>query len=437
MTAAGTIVGSRYRLEKLIAQGGMGEVWKASHLSLLFPVAIKFAMPSGGDERFARESRIAATIRHPNVVSVMDDGVTDEGALFLVMEHLVGESLASRLCRPTPLGVDELLRVIAQTLRGLQAVHNAGVVHRDLKPENIFVVMNDDQLDAKLLDFGVAHADPSSAVAIPISSLTVTGCTVGTPWYMAPEQARGLDVTATADLFSVAVILYRALTGKFPFEGATLADIVLKSVTTKPTPPHTLRPELGTQLSDIVLRALAVDPTLRFPDAQSMRIALEACDLPGVQAAVLPASLSQHGRSPSVTTRGLGKAPVVPAIDPPSRQGQPHTARPRMTLPEFEPVGAARVQTTQSKPRRKAATLGALALVLAMVGGTAWYFNPMALPPRIQIVSETTSERSPLPMAEELVQRSAAKRKDLPQSHGPTRSTASAKKRPVFRNPGF
>jgi serine/threonine protein kinase len=275
MYREGTVVGGRYRLTRQVGEGGMATVWKAEHLALHSPVALKFLHTGGKHsseltERFLREARAAASVRHRNVIEVTDFGLTDDGKPFMVLEYLHGQSLAQLMEHNPALDPTEAVRIVSLTLRGLAAVHDAGIVHRDLKPENLFLVSDADGSFPKLLDFGV-----SRRVGLA-SDITQEGALIGTPDYMSPEQARGdRDIDLRTDVYSMGVILYETITGRLPFEAERMGDLIRK-ITSGERPPTVaeLRPDLPPELSAVVERAMAPDREARFSDARQMRYAL-------------------------------------------------------------------------------------------------------------------------------------------------------------------
>jgi len=274
---AGDIVGGRYRLESPIGRGGMATVWRAVHLDLNRPVAVKFLTIHGGHpeqvkDRFLREARIAAAVRHRNVVDITDFGTTPDGRPFMVMELLEGKSLAERMNEQPLFGVPDVIRIGARVLSGLGAVHDAGIVHRDLKPENVFLVRDADGVYAKLLDFGISRSVEADLESVVPSSDSVLA---GTPQYMSPEQARGIrDVDHRSDLWAVGVLLYEMLTGALPFDSEHVGDLIVKIMSEEPIPVQTLRPDLGEPLARVVHRALARDRAERFQTAREMRQSL-------------------------------------------------------------------------------------------------------------------------------------------------------------------
>jgi eukaryotic-like serine/threonine-protein kinase len=246
----GVLLAGKYRLEKQIGHGGMGTVWRALHVSLNAPVAVKLlilspsqpatrtnpsaAIPPGILQRFHKEAQAAASIRSPHVVQILDHGVDDAlGLPFIIMELLEGESLGQRLVRQPRLAAAEAVHILTQVARALSRVHEAELVHRDLKPENVFLVTNDDDVVAKILDFGIAKAN----VGALGSGMTRTGDVMGTPYYMSPEQLRGSkDVDAASDLWAFGVMACECFTGRRPFESDTYGGLTLK-ICVEPIPP--------------------------------------------------------------------------------------------------------------------------------------------------------------------------------------------------------
>ncbi|HEX2870312.1 MAG TPA: serine/threonine-protein kinase [Polyangiaceae bacterium] len=228
--APNQILSGKYRLERELGRGGMGSVWLAQHLTLRSPVAIKLIDPGIATNpealsRFLREAQAAASLRSPHVVQILDHGV-DEGVPFIVMELLDGESLASRLERQRRLAPFDTAHLMTQVARAMTKAHEAGIVHRDLKPDNIFIVRNDEEEIAKVLDFGVAKSHTHGVGAV--SSATRTGSVLGTPYYMSPEQAEGSkSVDHRTDIWAMGVIAWECLLGARPFEAETLGGLLL------------------------------------------------------------------------------------------------------------------------------------------------------------------------------------------------------------------
>ncbi len=268
---AGALVGNNIRLVRPLKRGGMGSVWVAEHQTLRMQVAVKFMAERLAEdreyvERFAREAMASAQIKSPHVVQVFDSGVAD-GTPYIVMELLEGEDLRTRLARTGPIAVRDAAHVVVQLARALSKAHAAGIVHRDIKPDNIFLVEHDGEPFIKVLDFGVAkHAAQDAEFG-----MTETGAMVGTPHYMSPEQilsARRVD--HRADLWSVGVVMYRALTGAVPFQGETLGAVCIAIERATFVPVSQRRPDVSPAVDSWFSRALAREPIQRFQSAKEM-----------------------------------------------------------------------------------------------------------------------------------------------------------------------
>ncbi len=272
----GLVIAGKYRLERALARGGMGSVWVARHLGLDVPVAIKFmnGALSSLDEalvRFEREAKLSARIRSPHVVEVLDYG-TDLGRPYIVMELLLGEHLGERLRREGRLWLPDAAAIVIQVAKALHRAHEAGVVHRDLKPANVFLSRVDDEEIVKLLDFGIAKAGWGED-----GEVTKTGVVLGSPSYMSPEQVRGIKyIDHRSDLWSLGVLLYRALTGKMPFQGESNLDVALRIAGEACPLATSLVPELPPEVDELLARALARDREHRFQSAREMAAAIAA-----------------------------------------------------------------------------------------------------------------------------------------------------------------
>lgn len=273
----GALIAGTYRITAEIASGGMGSVWRATNVNLEAPVAVKLMHVDmvGDDElrrRFEREAKASARIRNPHVVHIHDHGVdASTGMPFIVMEALEGEDLASRLKRMGKLEPKSVIRICDQLCRGLRRAHELGIVHRDLKPANVFLCERDDDM-VKILDFGIAKLarpspHPRSGIHDDPESLTNTGQILGSPHYMSPEQIRGTDVDARSDLWSLAVILYRALTGRRPFDARDMSAVFVQICVDPVTPPTQLDPSLPAAVDGFFAKALHRDPAGRFGNA--------------------------------------------------------------------------------------------------------------------------------------------------------------------------
>src|SRR5215472_14919337 len=275
------LVAGKYEIVRLIGRGGMGSVWEGRHASLGTRVAIKFIDQEyiGSQEaqsRFATEARAAATIQSKHAIQIFDHGVTEDGRPYIVMELLVGEPLEKRLERLGRISLQETARILGQVSRALQRAHEAGIIHRDLKPENIYLVRSPDDDDeiAKVLDFGIAKikGPPSD---LGLTSSTKTGAVLGTPYYMSPEQARGLrSIDHRSDLWSIGVIAYKCVTGVLPFEGESVGDLLVKICTSPVPQPSLTVPGLPASFDAWFIRALEREPAKRFASATELADAL-------------------------------------------------------------------------------------------------------------------------------------------------------------------
>jgi serine/threonine protein kinase len=275
------LVAGKYEVLNLIGRGGMGSVWQGRHASLGTRVAIKFVDPEHAQShearaRFVTEARAAATIQSKHAIQIYDHGVTDDGRPYIVMELLLGEPLDRRLERLGRLSLAETARILGQVCRALQRAHDAGIIHRDLKPENIFLVRSpdDDEETAKVLDFGIAKIMAAPG-ALAATSSTKTGAVLGTPYYMSPEQARGLrNIDHRTDLWSLGVIAYKCVTGALPFEGESVGDLLV-NICTGPVPsPSTAAGQLPKAFESWFFRAMEREPARRFAQASELANAL-------------------------------------------------------------------------------------------------------------------------------------------------------------------
>jgi serine/threonine-protein kinase len=275
--AEGTVIGGKYKVERLIGAGGMGAVYLAAQVALGRKVAVKVLHPNlcsdpGLTARFHREASLAASIGHDNICEVTDFGIDEGGMPYLVMPLLKGLSLRDIL-KQGAIPYERLCDIMRQVLSALDAAHIAGVVHRDLKPDNIFIAKLGDRTDfVKLLDFGISKVMESG----PVKELTQTGTVLGTADYMAPEQARGeKSVDHRLDIYAAGVILYEALTGKRPYAGSSYNEILLKIVTEECPSPSRVNPLVPKELEAVILKAMARNPADRFVGAKEMSEAVE------------------------------------------------------------------------------------------------------------------------------------------------------------------
>jgi len=249
---SGTVVAGKYKVERLLGQGGMGSVWAGRHVTLGQLVAIKFVHPklAGSSEarrRFDNEAKAAARIKSRHAVTVQDHGISEAGQPYIVMEYLEGESLERAIRRRGKLPFGEVVQIVAQSARALSAAHEARVVHRDLKPDNIFLARDNEASKlgyaVKLVDFGIAKVVQDEAETG--ASATQAGMVLGTPHYMSPEAlTASAPVSAASDIWSLGACAFAAACGRVPFEGDAIGDVVLK-VCAAPIPvPSKLEPSL-------------------------------------------------------------------------------------------------------------------------------------------------------------------------------------------------
>ncbi|MBI5610086.1 MAG: serine/threonine protein kinase [Deltaproteobacteria bacterium] len=345
----GDVLLDHYVVHDLVGVGGMGAVYRGQQRETLQSVAIKvlwrdLAADPIEVKRFTREARAASLLAHPNAVRVIDFGSDSRTkALFIIMEFLVGQKLSDVLRREPIMEPVRVVHIVAQVCKALEEAHRKGVVHRDVKPDNIFLQDVAGERDfAKLLDFGLAkfiRADSSEG------QLTRSGFVVGSPEYMAPEQASGSPVGPAADLYSLGIVLYECLSGRLPFDASTTAEVlrmhILKGAPALIGPPGT--DTIPPALEEVVMRCLEKDPAQRPPTADALRIELlKACDRRkmnvqvrpvGETIVVAPGSLEESGRSlqaPGSTAAAEDPRSTVPlggsraSIDPASGPTSPH-----------------------------------------------------------------------------------------------------------------
>ncbi|HXX69180.1 MAG TPA: serine/threonine-protein kinase, partial [Polyangiaceae bacterium] len=263
----GTTIDGRYEPVEMIGEGGMGRVYRVRHVSLERTFAMKvlrreLAIDDELAMRFVREAKATAAIKHPNIVQITDFGVLSNSVPYFVMELLVGRTLRGVL-RKGPIPRRHALPILRQLASGLDAAHQAGIIHRDLKPENVF--LTDAESVTRLVDFGASRI-------VGASRMTRGGVVFGTPYYMSPEQAAGLDVDCRADVYSLGVIMYETLTGRRPFEGDSYMGVLAAHMFDQPPRPSQVNPTTGDlgPLDGIVLRCMAKAPENRFASMQEV-----------------------------------------------------------------------------------------------------------------------------------------------------------------------
>jgi eukaryotic-like serine/threonine-protein kinase len=388
----GMVVDGRYRLDSTIGRGGMGLVYRATHLGMRRQVAVKILHPSLAASpdvrsRFEREALAVGKVDHPNCVATYDVGRLPDGSLYLAMELLDGKSLADVLEHEGQLAPGRALHILAHVLRGLGSIHNAGLIHRDIKPENIFLIRHGDDLDfAKILDFGIAKP-MTGELSDDGVRLTQAGMAFGTPIYMAPEQALGNPMDGRADLYAAAVIGYEMLCGQPPFYSEDKLE-VMSMHTAKPVPLMRNRLIKGgkpvpSSIEKLILRGLTKKPGDRYPTAEVFLAACESAlhtpDGGQTDVSIERPTGRDTGSQPLVDDRGelnigindaieeaLGVAPVAPSAKKKARASDPppvasglrdSTGRVPTTV-GVPPPSAAPTASAESRGRRPGGGVG-------------------------------------------------------------------------------
>jgi serine/threonine protein kinase len=352
-----TLISGRYELADRLGSGGMSTVYKATDRVLERTVAVKILAEHLSDDdkfvaRFRREALAVAKLIHPNIVQVYDTGV-DDGRHYIVMEYVEGRSGAQLLQTRGAVRPETAVEIGTQSCAGLDYAHRQGIIHRDVKPGNLMVIGGPatrgasgatahepptGEMTVKLTDFGIARAAEQTR-------LTQVGSVVGTAAYLAPEQARGEEATPASDVYALGVVIYQLLTGRLPWEGATLAELALRRENERPLPPTSYDAEIPETLSTAVLRSLDGDPAGRYSTARQLAAALRAGGAghapPPPDGAGTQATRMMPGETTDAT-RHLSPEPVTPT----ARRAPPSRPAPR---PRTAPRSAAR------PPRRSAA----------------------------------------------------------------------------------
>jgi serine/threonine-protein kinase len=325
--APGLVLERKYRIVAHLADGGMGAIYEAEHLTIGRRVAVKVLHPelSRKDDivaRFQQEARAASAIGHQNIVDILDLGRAENGAHFLVMELLRGANLAERLVQlggrvPVP----RAALIIRQVLDALAATHRHGIIHRDLKPENVFLVQRGQDPDfVKVLDFGI-----SKVITDDLPKLSTTGQVLGTPYFMAPEQTRGAATDHRVDIYACGAILYQLVTGRLPFTAPNFNALMFEIAGGRYYPPRALAPDIPAAFETVVQYAMALDPNYRFQTAEHMAQSVAPFAQPVASVSVAGATTPvPERRTPSLTAtvaapeRGMITG-AVPAFVPQSR----------------------------------------------------------------------------------------------------------------------
>ena len=424
----GTTVAGRYKVLKLLGEGGMGQVYLAEHSAIEKRIALKvlraeYAHKGEIVTRFQQEAISASRIKHPNVLDVFDFGQLENGCFYLAMEFLEGNDLADELQRSRVLTAPRALPIAMQICRALSAAHAKGVVHRDMKPENIFLQRTGDGEEiVKIVDFGIAQLKPTNEEAQAESTkhrrLTRTGMIFGTPEYMAPEQASGKHADLRCDVYAVGIILFELFTGGVPFTGETFLGVLTKHLNDAPPSMRAVYPDLqiSHELEAVVQRTLAKDPNHRYQTMNELAAALAGT--PEGQYAGL--------RGPHSHVAADGRGSLLPGAPSPTAQqfvGNPSVpqqvasgvgvvltdaARAAVTMPQQPTHLGARAETqlggeASTRPPVRASGSGPKVLavlgVLVAVGGAAAFMlkgSGPAAAPSAQVAADQPPAR-PLP----------------------------------------
>jgi len=321
--AAGDVLLKKYRVERLIGEGGTGIVVSATHVQLEQRVAIKFLRRAlASDElrtRFEREARAMGKIESEHVVLVLDAGMLDDGAPYMVMEHLEGRDLARVLKEDGPLPVEQAIDCMVQVCQALAQAHEVGIVHRDLKPANLFLTRReeDDAIHVKVVDFGISKILDKKLIDDDKPHDVTTAFTVlGSPRYMAPEQVKNSkDVDGRADLWSVGAVLFQLLTGEHAFDAETNVQASLAVLTTEPRSLRALAPHAPAELEEVVKRCLTRDVTKRFQTAHELAEALRPFASDRARESLDRIETAKHAPSLQIAL-GISSTSLPPTSDP-------------------------------------------------------------------------------------------------------------------------
>jgi serine/threonine-protein kinase len=392
----GRVFEGKYRLDERLGGGGMGTVYRATHLLIDRQVALKvlsqrFVGDQTAQQRFRREARAAGRMQHPNAVTVTDFGATEDGYLYIVMELLEGRTLRDLLAHEAPLDPARAVAIILQASAAVGAAHDGGLIHRDLKPANIFVVHRADiPAVVKVLDFGVAKFMVEEQDD-DYNTLTQVGAIIGTPRYMSPEQCSGAaSLTPASDVYSLGIILYEMLTGRAPFNADTPLAIALKQVTQTPQAPREVVANLPEALEQVVLHALKKDAGKRPRDANEFRrellvtaesLGLEHAENPNVT--TFERLRSAGTESPSgrliIDLATLRQVQAAAGNSDAATAGKPVSQNVRLPVAMGKPVFD-RVEVPFAKPNRSHLTLAAIIVMIAILGSVVlaarWWRSP-------------------------------------------------------------
>jgi serine/threonine-protein kinase len=360
----GQVLAERYHIKKKLGEGGMGQVYLAEHVKMGRRCAVKIMSAGLSNDpeavgRFNREAANASRIAHPNVCAIYDFGETSEGLIYLAMEFIEGQSLTDFLHETGPLPLPRAAVILTQAAEALQSAHDLGIVHRDLKPDNIMITGVRGRDVVKVVDFGIAKATGSDSIS---QKVTRTGLVVGTPEYMSPEQLTGDALDGRSDIYSLALVFYRMLTGVLPFKSDSAQEAMVKRLTEDPAPLSVAYPagRFPPRLQEVVNRALARSPMERYASAAEFGRDVHAV------AGTMTGTVDTESATQAVK-RMSGASPTVPQtrIDPMAQVGRPGK------VSDTTPARPISMPVPQHKRSMVVPVAGGIAVVLAL-GGGAW-----------------------------------------------------------------
>jgi serine/threonine-protein kinase len=385
----GQVLDGKYKIVRVIGEGGMGAVYEGENVRIRRRVAIKLlhagiAANTEMVQRFEREAQVAGTVGNDHILEILDLGALPAGERYMVMEYLDGGTLTERIKARGRLTPTESVPLIRQVLRGLAAAHGAGIVHRDLKPDNIFILREKAGIRdfVKIIDFGISKfSEPGGAS----SRMTRTGALMGTPHYMAPEQATGsTDIDRRTDIYAVGIIMYEMLTGRVPFQAETFNQLLFEIALAKIIPARQIVADLDPAIDTIVMKASARDPAHRFQNADEFIAALEAWEKTGSAVALPPAESIEAVVAATVPrASGVGGTDPTLSSDTGSGRRQPigsntgsGAAHVDPTVNTWSNASVARAPQKSAAPVVIATAMGVLLLAGAATGAYLFFKAP-------------------------------------------------------------